>query len=571
MRVTSAPGLAELSDREQLVVTDGMRTLERFTRDMSSGSIGVSGPRGVGKTTLLRYFSDPSFEPAVGDRNVSRTSQDLRFMATAPVSYDARQFVLHIFSKLCTEVLGPKLAGRGDHIKLFGERAARRMLPVLLIILLLAAAAFVIPRFTLLRSVSYLSGWEVAAIVGAVALFVTCFFWWLSLIRPAWHFPEGKNRSVTDEARYWLARVKYLQSFTVGSSGSMGVPAGTQFGATATHQMSELPMTLPEIVESFRDFAARVIDRRRQHFKSWADLAGQIRDQRLVEARLLERRADLMNRMVAFFTLCKIPGRWSRLATRASMAMRIRAVEERESLKDIVPVPDFWPRIVIGIDEIDKIDADMARRFLNDIKAIFSMPNCLYLVSVSDEALEVFERRVLLGRTAFDSAFDEIIRVQPLNFDSCRHLLRRRIAGIPDSLIAFCQVMSGGLPRDMIRATRSIMDVCAHGQTSITEIVHDIISFEINALKRTCIADLASTHAEASAGGFPAAALRADWPGRSAQAMINAVERDFMNARVPLSFRVGLYFYLTVAEVFSDGLSITIESLRRNAVDDSAH
>jgi hypothetical protein len=37
-------------------------------------------------------------------------------------------------------------------------------------------------------------------------------------------------------------------------------------------------------------------------------------------------------------------------------------------------------RVVIGIDEVDKIrDGDRAEAFLNDIKAIFGTPGCLYL------------------------------------------------------------------------------------------------------------------------------------------------------------------------------------------------
>ena len=40
--------------------------------------------------------------------------------------------------------------------------------------------------------------------------------------------------------------------------------------------------------------------------------------------------------------------------------------------------------VVIGIDELDKMESDQtARKFLNDIKAIFGLHNCFYLVSVS--------------------------------------------------------------------------------------------------------------------------------------------------------------------------------------------
>jgi hypothetical protein len=58
--------------------------------------------------------------------------------------------------------------------------------------------------------------------------------------------------------------------------------------------------------------------------------------------------------------------------------------------------PAFWQRsvrggegrVVIGIDEVDKIrDSDRAEAFLNDVKAIFGVPGCLYLVSLSEDAM----------------------------------------------------------------------------------------------------------------------------------------------------------------------------------------
>ena len=43
--------------------------------------------------------------------------------------------------------------------------------------------------------------------------------------------------------------------------------------------------------------------------------------------------------------------------------------------------------VVIGIDELDKLRiADSVEDFLNDIKGIFGVPGCYYMVSVSDEA-----------------------------------------------------------------------------------------------------------------------------------------------------------------------------------------
>ena len=77
---------------------------------------------------------------------------------------------------------------------------------------------------------------------------------------------------------------------------------------------------------------------------------------------------------------------------------------------------------VVGIDEVDKIeDVTAARRFVDDLKAIFHVPGCFFLVSVSDDAIASFETRGLPFRDAFDSAFDEIVRVEYGN-------LRRRMS-----------------------------------------------------------------------------------------------------------------------------------------------
>lgn len=62
--------------------------------------------------------------------------------------------------------------------------------------------------------------------------------------------------------------------------------------------------------------------------------------------------------------------------------------------------------IVVAIDELDKIaDSDDAQRFLNEIKGIFGVRRCLFLVSASEDALTAFERRGMPARDAFDSTF----------------------------------------------------------------------------------------------------------------------------------------------------------------------
>lgn len=45
-------------------------------------------------------------------------------------------------------------------------------------------------------------------------------------------------------------------------------------------------------------------------------------------------------------------------------------------------------KVLIGIDELDRIsDGDDAQRFINELKAVFNVPNCYFLVSVSEDGL----------------------------------------------------------------------------------------------------------------------------------------------------------------------------------------
>jgi len=115
--------------------------------------------------------------------------------------------------------------------------------------------------------------------------------------------------------------------------------------------------------------------------------------------------------------------------------------------------------VIIGIDELDKIGSDeQAHRFLNEIKALFGIERCFYLLSVSENALSSFERRGLPVRDVFDSSFDAIINVNYLNLDRARLLLRRRAIGVPVPFLDFCHCMAGGLPRDLIRVFRALFE-----------------------------------------------------------------------------------------------------------------
>lgn len=117
-------------------------------------------------------------------------------------------------------------------------------------------------------------------------------------------------------------------------------------------------------------------------------------------------------------------------------------------------------RVLIGIDELDRIGTgEPARRFLNEIKAIFDVSGCHYLVSVSTEAQYDFELSGMGLRSVFDSSFDEVVRVDYLDFQYAQRLLRRYVLGLSEQFHALAYAFSGGLARQLVRTARAIVEL----------------------------------------------------------------------------------------------------------------
>lgn len=59
-------------------------------------------------------------------------------------------------------------------------------------------------------------------------------------------------------------------------------------------------------------------------------------------------------------------------------------------------------------------------------------------------------------------------------------------SGCPPPFTALCYVLSGGLPRDLLRVARAIFTTCedrARTQLELAEATHNVINDEIRALK----------------------------------------------------------------------------------------
>jgi len=123
--------------------------------------------------------------------------------------------------------------------------------------------------------------------------------------------------------------------------------------------------------------------------------------------------------------------------------------------------------IVIGIDEVDKIeDPQEARAFFNQIKALFSDSNCLFLISISDEAMAAFERRGMPLRDAFDSSLSAVITLSYLTRAQARVLIGSRLVGVQEPAADLLYTLSGGLAREVVRHIRRAVEARAAAETA---------------------------------------------------------------------------------------------------------
>ncbi|GLY93193.1 hypothetical protein Acsp02_04490 [Actinoplanes sp. NBRC 103695] len=369
LAVTRPGGLSQSFDPLYEIPTSATRRLRALINGMPGGSVGVAGPRGVGKSTVLGSLCEHG-----------RPEPGLRLLVSAPVEYSPREFLLHLYARVCREALTWRADGGEPPDPIDSVLSARSNRVNYAISGVVGAGALLI--FTTTAFGHALNNSQILAVVLATAA--------VALAAQTWSRRPTRKRglaagslSLEAAARDRLNEIEYQQSISGEWSGTIKVPAGLESTLKRASGFVRQPKNLPEIVDSLRQF------------------------------------------------------------------LRMIAAEQN---------PEATTRLIIGIDELDKIESEeRAQQFLNDIKSIFGVPGWHFLVSVSEDAMASFERRGLPFRDAFDSAFDEIVSIDYLSFQECSDLLSRRTTEIPVPFkgLSFC--LSGGLPRDLIRAARQMI------------------------------------------------------------------------------------------------------------------
>ncbi|MDN3357133.1 hypothetical protein [Actinomadura sp. DC4] len=451
--VTASPGLSEVNDSAYDVPTEITAEMDELAGRLAGGSIGVAGPRGSGKSTLVRgYCEDPGYG-----------SGDLRCMVAAPVDYAARDFILHLFATFCRCVraqVGRSWDDADDEPPYV--RWATGLTEMALSLSLWSGALLLLFRHRVAAVVD-----RPASLVVYAGLGVAAYGFLGMAARATLTLPGGRERfaevctgaalNTLRPALRWGAVGAGLLYFRGDIAGRLGrSPRLVEYGAWAVIAVGAL-----SVRATFARERRRVLGGRAMALRRLMAAAG----------RNLERVRYLQTSSFGWSGGLKLP-----FGTEGSRTRGVSRAEQPMSYPEIVDefrafaaevaafLDEDGNRVFIGVDELDKIgSAEQAERFLNEIKGVFGIPHTYFLVSVSDDALTSFERRGLPLRDAFDSSFDEIVRADPLTYLESRRLIYRRVIGLTEPYVAFCHCLSGGLARDLIRAARQVVRAGQHG------------------------------------------------------------------------------------------------------------
>lgn len=440
-------GLGEVENAELEIATDARARVESLLRQMPGGCIGLAGPRGAGKTTVLSYICSLRVEAPKAGKEV------LAVKTSAPVQYDVREFVLHLYSLVCQAVLRrhdadeTPPAGEAPPLSPKSATMVRRLASVFLssALALLLFSVFVASQIvqatksanapattttttttstatttaarrpeTVLEAFDLKPGnfalVAVALLIAGIALLIAGganlsspaleTFWRRFRRSGRFETPPPVASPLVAIARDRLEEIRFQHSYASGWAGTLKIPAGVDLQRTSSRTLARQQRTLPEIVDSYVQF---------------------------------------MRTLTTEYT------------------------------------------VIVGIDELDKMPStETVHLFLNQAKALFGIPGCFYILSVSENAISAFERRGLPLRDVLDSTFDTIVDVGYLTFAQSQELLKKRVIGLSIPFAALCHALSGGLPRDLIRTCRDLLNLsAASNESRLRELVRMLVAVEV--------------------------------------------------------------------------------------------
>jgi hypothetical protein len=484
LKISEARGLAEVFDPQMAIDTSARNKLRFMLENMPGGSIGIAGPRGSGKTTLLRLICGPKRiltelkgKPVLG------------VLVSAPVAYQARDFILYLFSAVCQCVLEaegekhilPVMHTVSEIPESFGSALVKLLAPLprvcvltgTVLVLLSLLLTLVLALAPMPSGKSVPAGAADSPVASQPPLTQQSRQPTVAIEPQSAQSSQPVGQSVPDnkqaESEKGLLRFLRILQLSPGTILLWGV-ALVVTGLIVRSLLGHLPHSVSRM--QLTTGTESVVPE-----KAEEDTGKDSSEEQQTSAVTLKSEAfDWLKRIKfqqsytsGWSGTLKLP-----VALEGGVNNAITLAENQLSLPEIVhffvkfiELASEKYQVIIGIDELDKLETDeKARLFLNDIKSIFGLERCFYLVSVSENAMSSFERRGLPFRDVFDSSFDNILYVDYLTFESAKSLLEQRVVGRPIPFFGLSYSLSGGLARDLIRDFRSIIEFRQNSPTA---------------------------------------------------------------------------------------------------------
>lgn len=463
MRVKSFDGLRQSVTTERIVLTDAYERLEHMIRERSDGSFGIAGPRGVGKSTLVRFFGttrgvrglpdDEEYERSTGNRS------RLGVVVSAPVAYQPRDFVLHLYAELCKRVIGGDAIARPESEPEAEPRFAGMPLRwAHAWLMVLGGGALAVTAGLLVLVGLHRPLWVARpfADAGTLLLVVAMFSTTMQFARNVKvNFARGTLRARRKD-RVWPAVV--VTALVV--DGLIMVTAGNGWESPTWQLLGAVAGALigiPAFVlaRGARDLLSRTDFPDELPFSEELQLrelaVERLRGIRYQQSFAHERSVAVKAGGAIGFEVGGKRGETSQeiAKTYPELVGDLRAFLAAVAQQHIV---------VIGVDELDKLRSYQdVENFLNDIKSVFGVTGCFFLVTVSEDAAAGFERRGAPFRDVFDSAFDDVLSVRLLDMGCSRRIVYGLLLGWTKPFVGLCYVLSGGLARDLRRGARELV------------------------------------------------------------------------------------------------------------------